>query len=354
MEVGLFGLPRSGKTTLFTALTGTPPPAGGDAHLAVVDVPDPRFDRLLKVFEPKKIVPATVQVMDLAGISAGEGKGIPAQALAKIGTTDALCTVVRAFDDGSGIAPSPAGDLENLVLEMTLSDLQKVDNRLERLTKQLHKLGGSEKTQGEAELAALERLKPMLEEGRAVRDAGLSPEEVPLLRGFQFLSQKPMLVVLNLGDGVDAKAAAESLAPAMAGHVGVEVLALNAEIESEIAQLESDEDRRTFLADYGLTESARDRLIQRLYSLLGLIQFFTVSEKEVHAWTIAANTPAQAAAGAIHSDLERGFIRAEVIHVDEFFKIGSLAEARKVGKLRTEGKAYLVQDGDIFHVLFSV
>lgn len=354
MEVGLFGLPRSGKTTLFTALTGSPAPHGGEAHLAVVPVPDGRFDRLVAHFAPKKIVPATVQVMDLAGVAAGDGKGIPAQALAKIGTTDALCAVVRAFDDGSGLAADPRGDLENLALEMTLSDLQKVDNRLDRLRRSLGKLSGAEKTAGEAERTVLERLKPALEAGQAVRDAGLSAEEASLIRGFQFLSQKPLLVVLNVGEGADPAAAAAALAPGLAGHAGVEVLALNAAIESEIAQLESEDDRRTFLADYGLTESARDRLVQRLYGLLGLIQFFTVSEKEVHAWTIPAGTAAVEAAGAIHSDLARGFIRAEVIHVDEFSALGSLAEARRAGKLRTEGKTYIVQDGDIFHVLFSV
>lgn len=178
MEIGLFGLPRSGKTTLLHALTGGEHESSqGDAHLAVIDVPDPRFDRLLETFNPRKIVPATVRVLDLAGVAAGEGKGMTPQLLARIGTTDALCTVIRAFDDGSGIAPDPEGDLENLLLEMTLSDLSKIENRLERLRKSVCKLSGEEKKSGEAELAALERIHPEVEAGKPIRELGLTEEE---------------------------------------------------------------------------------------------------------------------------------------------------------------------------------
>ncbi|MBN1475155.1 redox-regulated ATPase YchF [Candidatus Sumerlaeota bacterium] len=356
MQIGLLGLPRSGKTALFHALTGGAHEGGGggETHIAVIDVPDERFDRLVEVFKPKKATPATLQVVDLAGFSAGEGKGLTPQMLARLGTTDALCAVLRVFDDGSGDPPNPAGDLENLLLEMTLSDLQKVENRLEKLPKQIMKLGGAERQAGEAELAVLGRIRPALEEGTPIRALALTDEEEPLIRGFQFLSLRPLLVVLNLGEGVDPAPHQAALGPALAQH-GTELIALNAEIEMEIAQLESEEDRRVFMEDFGLTEPGRDRLIRRLNHLLGLVTFFTVSEKEVHAWPIPAGTPAQRAAGSIHSDLERGFIRAEVIHVDAFRACGSsLAEAKRQGQLRIEGKTYLVQDGEIFHVLFSV
>jgi hypothetical protein len=355
VEIGLLGLPLSGKTTLFHALTGGAREGStGDARVAVVNVPDPRFDRLVETFRPAKRVPATVHIVDLAGIAAGEGKGLTPQHLARIGNTDAICAVVRGFDDGSGIAADPAGDLETLQLEMTLSDLQKVENRVEKLQKQVGKLTGAEKRTGEAELAVLLRLKPALEEGRAIRAAGVTPEEEPLIRGFQFLSQKPLLTVINTDDVAHVTADPATLIPAKLA-APKSVLAIHAEIEMEIAQLETPEERRAFMEDYGLAESARDRLVHQLYHLLGVMSFFSVSEKEVHAWTAPVGTPAQRAAGVIHSDLERGFIRAEVIHVDAFHACGgSLSEARKQGKLRTEGKTYEVQDGEIFHVLFSV
>lgn len=359
MEIGLFGLPHCGKTTLFHALTGGAhegATGGGAAetHVAVVPVPDPRFDRLVEVFRPKKQVPAALRVVDLAGIAAGEGHGPSAQALALIGTTDALCAVLRGFDDGSGVAPDPARDLDRLGLEMILSDLQKVENRLERLGKQVGKVSGGERQAAEAEIALLQRLQAGLEANQPIRDLDLSAEERLRVRGFQFLSLKPLLVVLNIGEGVDPTPLERALGAALA-HRGVECLTLNAEIEMEITRLESEEDRRAFMADFGLAESARDRLIRALQRLLGLITFFTVSEKEVHAWTVPAGTPAPQAAGAVHSDLERGFIRAEVIHVEEFLAHGaSLAEARRLGKLRLEGKGYVLQDGDIFHVHFSV
>jgi GTP-binding protein YchF len=356
MQIGLLGLPRSGKTALFHALTGGAHEGGGggDTHIAVIDVPDERLDRLVEVFRPKRSTPAVLQVVDLAGFSAGEGKGLTPQMLARLGTTEALCAVLRVFDDGSGDPPDPAGDLESLLLEMTISDLQKVENRLEKLPKQIMKLGGTERKAGEAELAVLERIRPALEEGTPIRSLGLTADEEPLMRGFQFLSLRPLLVVLNLGEGIDPSPHEAALAPALAQQ-GTELIALNAEIEMEIAQLDSEEDRRVFMEDFGLTEPGRDRLIRRLNDLLGLITFFTVSEKEVHAWQVPAGTPAQRAAGAIHSDMERGFIRAEVIHVDAFQASGSsMAEAKRHGQLRTEGKTYEVQDGEIFHVLFSV
>jgi GTP-binding protein YchF len=322
MEIGLLGLPRSGKTTLFHALTrGEHESAGGgatEAHIAVVSVPDARFGRLVEVFNPKKAVPATVRVVDLAGVAAGEGRGLTAQALALIGETDALCAVVRGFDDRSGIGADPAGDLDNLLLEMTLSDLQKVENRMQRLPKHIAKVSGAERQAAEAELDILGKIQRGLEANRPIRDLDLSAEDAMRVRGFQFLSQKPLLVVLNVGEGADAAAMERALAPALAHHA-VELIALNAEIEMEIAQLDTEDERRAFMDDFGLAEPARDRLVQRLHALLGLISFFTVSEKEVHAWTIPAGTAAPRAAGAVHSDFERGFIRAEVIGVEEFF-----------------------------------
>ncbi len=354
MQVGIFGLSRSGKTTLFRALTGETSGGGDEVNIAVVEVPDERFTRLLPVFSPKKNVPATVQVLDFAGVAVGEGKGISAQMLARAGAAEALCAVLRDFDDGSGLSPDPVGDLENLLLEVTLSDLQKVENRLERLRKMVLKLAGAERKTAEAELVVLERLQPALEAGKPIRSLGITPEEEPLIRGFQFLSQKALLVVLNTGEGMDAAEQERALAAVLPGEA-TDLITVNAEIEMEIAQLDTPEERRAFMEDFGLAEPARDRLIQRLFALLGLITFYTVSEKEVHAWTVPAGSSAPTAAGTIHSDMERGFIRAEVIAVDEFFACGAtLADARNVGKLRTEGKGYTVQDGDIFHVLFSV
>lgn len=354
MEIGLLGLPRSGKSTLFHALTAGEHESGGEVHMAAVEIPDPRLDRLVEIYRPGRAVPVTVHVLDFAGVVAGAGKGLTPNLLARIGTCDAICAVLRAYDDGSGIAPDPAGDVENLILEMTISDLSKVENRLDRLRRHVHKISGAERQQTEAEVAVLERLHPPLEEGQPIRELGVTDVEEPLIRGFQFLSQKPLLVVLNIDEGTDAAALESALAPALSRQ-GVGHLTVNAEIEMEIALLDTADERAAFMADYGIAESARDRLVQRLHHLLGVITFFTVSEKEVHAWTVPAGTSALHAAGVIHSDMERGFIRAEVIHVDEFHVHGSsMAEARKAGKLRTEGKTYALQDGEILQVLFSV
>ncbi len=355
MEIGLLGLPRSGKSTLFHALTGGAHEGGaGDVHVAIVEVPDPRLDRLVDAIRPKRSVPATVHVIDLAGVVVGEGRGLTPQHLARIAACDAVCAVLRAHDDGSGIAPDPLADLETLLLEMTISDLAKIENRLERLRGHAQKVSGAEKKAAEAELAVLERLHPPLEEGKPIREIGLTGDEEPLIRGFQFLSQRPLLIVVNVDDAADTAAIEAALAPALSAQ-GTEHLFVNAEIEMEIAQLDTAEERKEFMADFGLTESVRDRLVQRLLHLLGLITFFTISDKEVHAWTVPAGTSALHAAGVIHSDMERGFIRAEVIHVDEFHAHGaSLAEARRAGRLRTEGKTHAVQDGEILHVLFSV
>ncbi|MBI5014082.1 MAG: redox-regulated ATPase YchF [Deltaproteobacteria bacterium] len=361
MEIGIVGLPLSGKTTLFNLLTHAGAETGfgagkKKANLGVSRVPDPRLDRLSEMWSPKKTTPATIRYVDVAGVERSAGKeGLSAETLTHLKNTDALLAVVRAFEDEQ--VPhvegtlDPLRDLSMLQSEFLLSDLIIVENRLERLEKQIKTKGGKEL---EAEHVLLTRCREALEAETPLRESEFSAEEARLLKGFQFLTQKPLVVALNLGEA-DIPRASELLAPLAArwGTAHVAATYLCATVEQEISEL-SAEDARAFLDDLGIDTSATDRIIRTSYELLGLISFFTMGEDECRAWTIRRGTKAPQAAGTIHTDLERGFIRAEVVRYDDFVAAGSLPACRDKGLLRLEGKEYVVHDGDVLNIRFSV
>lgn len=359
MRIGLFGFPCTGKTTLFGLLTGAETPthgARGDAQIGIARVPDPRLDRLTSMYDPKKRVPATVEYLDLAGMEKGEAaKVLP---LDKLRTADALAHVVRAFEDES-LPPhtqgsiDPARDVDAMETEFLLADLMVVEKRVEKLTEQIRKAG---KEEDKRELAVMERLKEALEAETPLRNVELSENDLKILRGYTFLSLKPLLVIVNAAEDDAAKIAGGPSAFGLgeiAARPSTEVVAMSAKIEAEIAQLDAD-DAAVFQEELGIAEPALDRLIRASYDLLGLIAFFTVGDDECRAWTIRKNTIAQRAAGAIHSDIERGFIRAELIAYDDLIDAGSWSAGRDRGTLRLEGKDYVFQDGDVVNFRFNV
>lgn len=361
MKAGIIGLPQCGKTTLFNVLTKrhvqTGYSGGSEPNIGVVKVPDERVDVLSKMFEPKKTTYATVEYVDVAGLAKGsvQSGGLGSQLLAHIRNVDAIIQVVRTFTNESIPLPEggidPARDIETLNLELILSDLGIVEKRIERLQVDIQKKGEKSKEQ---ELHLMQRLQEALEQEMSIRDFDLNEAEERLLRGYQFLTQKPMVIVLNVGEDELQDTSSYRELSAEYEARGIPVVPLSAEIESEIEQLEDEDDVNAFMEDIGITELGLTRLIHVSYNLLGLISFFTVGKDEVRAWTIPQGTVAVHAAGAIHSDLERGFIRAEVIHFEELLKQGSLANAKQHGVLRVEGKDYVVQDGEILHVRFNV
>jgi hypothetical protein len=364
----IIGLPASGKTTVFNALTRAEAQTGGfgaaadEPNLATVKVPDPRLDRLTELFRPQRKVPADVQYLDVAGIAKGIAeKGMSGQLLGHLSQADALLMVVRAFEDPNVPHPegsvNPLRDLETLVLELTFSDLAIVDKRLQRVTSQIPKLRGAEREAYEREQEVMTRLKEALEGDIPLREVipSLDPDDAKLLRGFGLLTAKPLFLLLNV-DEHQLGASANDLVAAVKerfGRPGVAVDALAGKLEMEISRLD-DEDAAVFLADLGIAESSRDRVIRLSFELLGLIPFFTVGPDECRAWTIRRGTTALEAAGEIHSDIQRGFIRAEVVSYDDLIAAGGLAEAKRLGTYRREGKTYVVQDGDIVHFLFNV
>jgi GTP-binding protein YchF len=348
MKVGIAGFPRSGKTTIFNALSGQHADVGGftdKVHLGSIKVPDRRIDWLSEHFKPRKTTYAEMVFVDFPPPADGGSSGALDQGtLTQMREVDALVQVVRGFrdpileDDADTVR-----DLGNFKGELVLNDLGIVEKRLERLKKEKGK---------EREVALLQRCKEALDAETPLRLVDFAAEELAALSGFGFLSRLPMMVVLNVGeDGVGAE-----LPPAFADALAserVEGLVLSGKIEMEIAALEAD-DRQAFLDDLGLKEPARDRFIRAAYRLLDQISFLTAGEDEVRAWTIRRGTPAVKAAGKIHSDIERGFIRAEVTAFDDFKQYGSDAKCRDAGKLRLEGKDYVVHDGDIVHFRFNV
>jgi GTP-binding protein YchF len=366
MQIAIVGLAGSGKTTVFNTLTRGHAETGGygglQLNVGVVKVPDERLDRLAEVFKPKKIVHADVTYVDLpAPPASSEGKvgaeELPAEHLARLRDSDALIHVLRAWDSAAHPHPSgsvdPARDLEQLDLEFTLADLAMVERRLERLRGAGRHGTPAEREANEREEAILSRLKPALEAGRPIRDEPLDDDEEKALRGFRFLTQKPVLVLLNVGEGelAQAPALAEQIRAGY-DHRHALVDALSAKIEMELGELDPDE-AAVFMEELGLTESSLDRVIALSYRLVGLISFLTAGPDEVRAWPIPDGSTAVDAAGAIHSDLARGFIRAETIAYEDLLALGSMAEAKKAGKVRSEGKTYRVRDGDVIEVLFS-
>jgi GTP-binding protein YchF len=361
MKTAIIGLANSGKTTIFNALTGlnievtTFPTLSGDPHTGVVRVPDERLKRLTDIYKPKKTTQAIVEYIDYLGLTKGD-MAQNRKVFDLIRDVDAIVHVVRGFADVSiphpMVSVDPRRDAETIELEMIFGDLELVDKRLERMEDGA-KRG---KKPGEDEQKLLLKCKEALENETALRDLVFSEEEQKAMRSLQFMSIKPQLIVLNVAeeemDSAGTKGATDELRSFFKGSQ-VRVLNLCGKIEMEIAQL-SHEEARAFLDDLGITEPALNKLIHLSYELLGLISFLTSGEDEVRAWTIRKGTDAQRAAGKIHSDIERGFIRAEVVAYDDFIAHGSMAAAREKGLVRLEGKTYPVKDGDIINFRFNV
>lgn len=360
MKTGIIGLPQVGKTSLFKILTKAKVEDRGyanprEAHLGVAKVPDERLDRLATLYNPKKLVHATIEYADVAAIGQ---EALKESAYANnLRTVDALVHVVRAFDDPSipHVGPiDPLRDIKNVDFDLVVSDLGQIEKRLERLEKDLKKMKSQEL---EREFELLKRANEHLETERPLREMEMSPEDRKRIRGFMFLSQKPMLYVLNVNEsatlGDDLEHAVEKYKLVeVASRPGAGATAVCGKVEAELADM-SDADAAEFLSSYGLKESGLVRLIRKTYELMGLISFFTVGEDECRAWTVERKSRAQVAAGAIHSDLEKHFIRAETIHWDQLLEAGSEANARSKGTLRLEGKDYIVQDGDVMHIRHS-
>ena len=342
MKIGLIGQRGAGKTTIFNMLTGLQAQVGGfgkeDVHLGVIKVPDARIDKLSAIFKPKKTTYAEIRFTDFPPSQEEDLKSNNAL-VAQMREVDAITLVLRDFDAGA----NPLKDLNVLLTEMILADLTVVENRRGRLKK--------EKARPQEE-ALLERCAAALENEESLRNLPFTPDEENLASGFGFLSRKPLLVIFNTSE---EKAGAD-LEPAHQQELKrrkLQGLALSGKVEMEIAQLD-ESDRIAFLKEIGIVEPARERFIRAAYALLDLISFFTSGEDEVRAWTIEQGTAAKKAAGRIHSDIERGFIRAEVVAYDDFIIYGSDAKCREAGKLRLEGKEYVVKDGDIIHFRFAV
>jgi ribosome-binding ATPase len=349
MQTGIIGLPQVGKTTLFRILTKAHlegKSGASETHVGIAKVPEPRLLELAKLYNPKKITYATVQYVDLGGMQ----KERMRDALASLREVDAIAHVIRVFEDPS--VPHEAGSIDpvrdatNLELELILSDHEQMERRLERLEKDLKKKRDPAQ---EHEKTVLEKCKAHLEAEKPLRELELAPEERKSISGFLFLSQRPMLYVLNLGDeeaGELGTAVERHKLSALQGRPNTAMVAVCGRLEAELAEME-DKEAAELLASYGLKEPGLNRLIRATYDLMGLIQFFTAGEPEVRAWTIHKGSTAVKAAGAIHSDIEKGFIRAEVVKWSELLEAGSIAAAKEKGKVRLEGKEYVVQEGDV-------
>ncbi len=353
MKVGLVGFAGSGKTTVFNTLTGLTAEVGGfsgreKANIGVIKVPDPRVEKLAELYNPKKKTLAEISFVDVAGPQAEEAEraeaGLDPKLVQHMREAEALVHVVRAFENPMLAQPADAArDIRAFDDELILTDLVQIENRIARLKKE---------KDSAREREVLERLKTALEEERPLRDLDLSSEEKAMIAGFRFMSLKPMLVLLNMSEDQVAGGPPSDVAE-LAESKSLRLIAMAGKAEMEIAELDSDE-QREFLQDLGIAEPARERFIRAAYKLLDLISFLTSGEDECRAWTISRGTTAQKAAGKIHSDIERGFIRAEVVRFEDLIECGSEARCREQGKLRLEGKEYTVQDGDVIHYRFNV
>ena len=365
LRAGIVGLPNVGKSTLFNALTAQTaalaanyPFATIEPNVGVVAVPDERLEPLARLVKTTVIVPATVEFLDIAGLvrGASKGEGLGNQFLANIRETDTVVQVVRCFEDEGIIhvegSVDPARDIETIQIELALADLATAERRRDKAQKNMK---GGDKT-AKAELAVLEKLLPALEQGKSARTVSLTDEELAVARDFFLLTMKPTIYAANVDENTLANPESNAhvqAVQAIAEKERAECLVICAHLEAELVSL-SPEEREDYLKSLGVSGSGVDRLIKSAYHLLGLMSFLTAGEKEVRAWTIAQNTRAQQAAGTIHSDIERGFIRAEVVGYEDLLKSGSNVAAREQGLTRLEGKDYIMQEGDVVHFRFNV
>lgn len=357
MRLGIVGLPNSGKTTIFNALTRSTLPTGAatsgqfEVHTAVVPVPDARVDKLKAMYNPKKTTYTQITYVDIGGLDKGVGDGgLKGQFRNELAQLDGYLHVVRAFSDENVPHPyetvDPSRDVGILDSEFLLADLVMVEGRIERIEAELRRKGRTADKLLIDEMEVMGRLKAQLEADQPLRDLGLSEAEIKPLRGYGFLTLKPVLVVVNVGD--DGKAPTVEYA-----HDKAKVVALQGRIEAELSQLEPD-DAAIFMEEYGITELSADRVIRLSYELMEIQSFFTVGEDEVRAWSVPIGATAPEAAGVIHSDLQKGFIRAEVMRYDDLITAGSEAALKSTGKFKLEGREYVVKDGDIVHIRFNV
>lgn len=364
MKLGIVGLPNVGKSTLFNAITKAGAESANypfctiDPNVGIVAVPDERLDTLAKMYQPKKVTPTAIEFVDIAGLvkGASRGEGLGNKFLSHIREVDAIVHVVRCFDDGNIVhvegSVDPARDIETISLELVFADMEAIDKRIDKTRKQMK--SGDKKYLVELEL--LESIKATLEKGLPVRSMNFTPEEKDYVEQLFLLTWKPVLFAANVSeDGLSTIDQNPYVAKVreIAANENAEVIVVCAKIEEEISQLEDDE-KQMFLEELGLSESGLDKLIKASYKLLGLISYLTAGETEVRAWTIVKGTKAPQAAGKIHSDFERGFIRAEIVAYDDLIRCGSYAAAREQGLVRSEGKEYVMQDGDVTLFRFNV
>lgn len=364
LTAGIVGLPNVGKSTLFNAITQAGAEAANypfatiDPNVGVVEVPDARLDKLTEMYQPKKTIPTTFEFTDIAGIvkGASKGEGLGNKFLANIRQVDAICHVVRCFDDENithvAGRVDPLDDIQTINLELILADMETVEKRIARV----EKLAKQKNKEAQAEYEILTMLKETFENELPARTIEFNEEQQKIVRGFQLLTMKPVLYVANIGEDDVANANKNKYVQVVqdfAEKDHAEVVVICARIEEEIAELEPEE-KAAFLQELGIQESGLDQMIRKAYHLLGLATFFTAGVQEVRAWTFKKGMKAPQCAGIIHSDFERGFIRAETVSYDDLVANGSFNKAKEAGKVRLEGKEYIVQDGDIMHFRFNV